>query len=614
MPLLLLLIETLLQLFAGWTLAYHLCLALNRPAEWMWLPFALCSAIFVAPTLRRWPRVLRQPPAEWRFLVAIAAMAAALAAFELVNNRPNSDDYFYFHRALYQLRFLDQPFFRVHTGYDIPNLPPFSLSHIMTAYEPLVAMGAAALHLDPLSAYHNVTVAVGAVLLVAVYAMLYRQARLQPRTALACTAAMLAFLWLDVVSDRGFGTTLLMRLWQGKVLLWGVLTPLTLLLAWRFLSRPLPERFYPLALASLGGAGLSGSAYFMLPFLVAGCAGAYLLAYGFQRRRLKRALLLALAVAYPAGLALAFFLGIFPEPVDVSVWRVGWPPIYSHNLGLVLGGESEYYRNVFLLLVVPFLALIRPVNRFPVLLSVVLCILFANPVTGPWWIGRIPRAVFWRAAYLFPVPFCGGLIYRAVTWRAGRRRTRLLPEFTWRGRKFTRRRIDTGLAFFALALVLFAALDELPPNIVPRDLSRFKPPGEYRFCADDLEFSRRIGPLVRNRSVLAPGEFSCALGLIEPSIRFIATRPDNTRHTFLNAHLAEEGEQRIKGQALLSDTRATDLFEPGFLHCARHGLQAAVFKDEGTFTDHLLARELPQMPGHWVPAVRSNGYLLLLRR
>lgn len=612
MALLLISIELILQVFASWTLAYQLALWIRLPARMTgWLCFLILLPLLL-PSLGRWARMARLGRRELRFAGGTTLLGLGVAAFLLVASRPDNDDFFFFHRCLVQLRHPDQPFFLFHTGYNVEGLPPFSVTHIMTAYEPFIAFAAAALRLDPLGAYQNGAIVVGALLLCATYALLYREFRLGRRESLACAAAALLFLFLDFIQHRSFGTTTLLRLWQGKVMLWGLLVPMTFLTAHRFLRRPTGRNWLAVALAGICAVGLSGTGVFLMPFLILGCAMAYAGAYGL-RRRVVRSLALCFAAFYPLVIGACVITGKIPQPADVSLWRVGIAADWWRNLQSVFATDPEVWRNEYLLILAPLLALRRPVNRFPVFLSLAFCVLFSNPVLGPFWLKKIPRAVFWRLGYLFPLPFCGGLLLRALTWHDFRGRTVLLSRLRCRGRDYDARQIHFALAALGVLLVLWARAAAAVDHFTPGVTWDWKAPWEYRLEPAELAFSRRITSEVEDRNVLAPERLACVLGLINSTVVFEATRGDNTGHTFRNAGRKAELRRRLGALEAVGRGERDARVEPALVESLESGVDRAIFRDRGAATDRLLAAVLPQVHGEWRQAERSNGYLLLVR-
>ena len=222
--------------------------------------------------------------------------------------------------------------------HNLPGLPPLSLVHVMTSYEPLMALTAHWLGADPLSAYQNVGALVAGALLPIVYVLLYRQFRLSKAITIAATFVALIFLVLDGNEHRSFGNVALVRLWQGKTILWTLFLPLTLLIAYRFLAQSSSRRFCLVAMVAICGVGLSNSGIFLAPVLIFSVSVAYLLSYGISRKHMQRAVLLNVASFYCIAIAVAVQVGIIPQPTNTIEWWIGWTWVWWENLNLVIGG------------------------------------------------------------------------------------------------------------------------------------------------------------------------------------------------------------------------------------------------------------------------------------
>ncbi len=327
-------------------------------------------------------------------------MGGVCTAFSLLVSLHNYDDLAFFQRALVQLGSLDAPFLLGDTAHNRPGLPALSVTHLMSSYEVLVAMGAAFLHLDPLGTYHNGAPAVTLFLLPVVYVLLYSSFGLGPWMSLVSAAAAIGFLVLDGEPAQSFGRFGPVRAQQGKVVL------------------------------------------------------------------------------------------------------------------------------VMLLLAIPWVALAPPLRRFPALLTLVLCAVFANPLTGPFWLEHLHSTAYWRLAFLFPLPFCAGLIVPALS--------SLRPSRT--------SLVAAGLT----AAVAATSVMAYQGSTMKR--AHLKPPFDYRFEPRVHEFARRVAPDLDGRNVLAPYGVVMALGLLNPTVRFEITRPFETRHIFNNAGDPAEGLRREAAQ------------------------------------------------------------------
>ena len=254
MRLLLLLMVLVTEVFASWTLSYHFTLLVRLPARATILPFLVILLPLVIWSRHDWLKAARCRRRERWFAAAALCFAGVLGFLSLLVANYNPDDYHFFHRALAQLDCLDRPFLLTETGHLPAGLPQLSLLHAMTSYEPAVALTARLLGADPLGCYQNGGALLGVALLSVVLTLWYRQFRLGPWMAIAATAVAVFYLATDVRLPRSYGN-ILVYCWTGKVLLWGVLLPWSILLALRFLRRPCRARWVPLFLAGVARPG-----------------------------------------------------------------------------------------------------------------------------------------------------------------------------------------------------------------------------------------------------------------------------------------------------------------------------------------------------------------------
>ena len=555
---------------------------------------------------RRWTQVVKQLTSpgisqknRWGFLSGIFVLALIVGTLGLFFSRPSNDDFSFFHRAIVQLQHLDQPFFTNDTAHNLPGLPPLSNTHIMTSYEPLVAMTANVIGVNPLVIYHYMSAFIAEIILIVVYILLYKEFRLTNWQSFTATLLACIFLFIDGNLNRSFGNIVFLTLWLGKTILWGLWMPMTLLVSHRFLSYPTLRNLYLVAMVSIGAVGLSGSGIFMIPILLCGISLAYLLSYGFSSTHLKRALLLNCASFYSIAIAIALLSDIIPQPFDTSVWNQGWPSGWWQNLWLVIGDSATLTRNVLILLVLPFMSLRKPLNRFPVMLTGVLCLIFANPLLGPVWVKMLKPGAYWRLAYLFSLAWCAGLIINLVIWRSSLR-VRL---------------IRLGFA----TIIIIATIHAYQFSILTPDESKasikFKVPWELKFPTAELTFVRPILKHLSNRNLLAPENMVVVAGLLDPTIRFEATRGADTLHIFRNAGKDDEGLRRIAAQRFVStcaDLNTSDDKAP-FLQSVEMGVNAVILQKCNPDLSLNLIKRIGLDKEQWSEVKRNNGYILLLR-
>jgi hypothetical protein len=570
------LVELPIAGFAAWTLAYHLTVLGALPARRVWV----IAALLVPPAV---VLVARGRSRRDRRLDAVVGAALLLAigagAMTFVTSSPNLDDLSFFHRALVQLHHLRQPFHLADTLHDTHGIPSLSILHSLTAYEPLMAMGAHAIGLDPLWAYQHVGAFCAAASLALTLVLLSAELGVAPGLSVAAAACAITFLALDGNVIRSFGNVALGRFWQGKCILWSALLPATLLLVYRFLRAPAPRHHAMVVLAGISAVGLSGSGTVVFPALVLSVALADLLA--LRLRHPGPPLLAVLGSAYPCAIGLAFAAGVLPRP-DMETWS-HWEPVWWRNAyGYVVGDPSTLVRDLCLLLV-PAFALEGRARLLLVLLPPVIVALFLNPLSGPIVLRVITPANYWRFVYLFPLPLCAGLIVACWTARG-------------RGRR----------SVAVLALIAIAAAFRSPVYAA----NPLGPTAGYELPPAELAFARATLPRLRpGDRVLAPEQVVWTLALLDPTLRFVAGRSIETPSLFRAAGRADGGMRRAAAQAFVTTGTPAAGADAGLRDAIARGLRAVVTP---TASEAVVTAAITAAGGHAMVATEAADYGLLL--
>lgn len=597
MNLLLLGIELALALLGCWTLAYHCALALELPARavaWPFLALLVPAFALLRGRARQAARDLRH---ESGHLAGVLGLGAALGAISLFVTVHTPDDFNFFHRALFQLGHLAEPFARAATGFDTAGLGAISPLHGLTSYEPGVALGAWLLGLDPLAAYHNATVFGANVLLAVVYVALLRQLGVSRGGALAGTALIFVFFFLESPERRGFGA-MYRQLWLGRSLQWALLFPMLVLLSLRFLEAPGPRALVPVLLAGVCAIGLSGTGVFLVPGLIAALSLAGWAAAGGSLRAAPRPAALNLGSLYCIAIAALVLSGVLPAPVDLSVWQDQLPADWRSNLALSLGGAAPLARDACLLVVVPLLLLAGRERRFLLALVTALVVLFTNPFTGPLWIDAVQPGAYWRVAFLFPVPLCVGLLGAGLfaLHEAGSR-------------------TPLRLAVVSLGLVAVVTSFALEARTASGRIGAlaWKAPWQTRLPSGTARFARLAAPELAGRDVLAGQGMAWMLALLEPTARFEAVRALDTLHLFRNAGREAEGARRVRAAHWAGRCRALPAGAAAARESMARGVSALVYADCPGPVAAERASVLASAPGAWSQAVREAGWVLWLR-
>lgn len=593
MRLLLGILEVFLIVFASWTLAYHFSLLVNLPSGLISVPFLSILILLSGFFQRDLRHAFRFQKGDGWFLLGTISLGFVIGVSTIFISNPNPDDFNFFHRALVQLQHLKDPFILTDTGHNISGLPPLSILHVLTSYEHFVAMAATLVGADPLGFYHNVCACIAEILIVIVYVLLYGHFGLKRSQSLCATMGAVLFFLLDLrLNGRSFGNILL-YLWVGKVMMWGILIPITFLEAYRYLCCPTPRRLSFVVMTGISAVGLSGSGVFMIPILIFAVSLAYLFTYGFTLRRLKHTILLNCASCYCVVIALGGIVGLLPKPDDTLVWSQGWPSIWWQNLTLVISHSSILIRDLLILFLLPLIAIARPLNRFLHLLTGTLCLIFANPLFGPFWIQMIQPAAYWRLLFLLPLPWCAGLMLPCIMQ---------VIHLESRGVLF----------YSSVALVMLSMVNAyLFSGMRVHEISEYlhaKKPLEYRLSAPESAFVRSVGHRLDNRNILAPERVVVVLALINPTTRFEATR--GTLHTFGNAGLKEEGLRRVAVQDFVGTCKRLPENHAALRQSFEMGIDAIIISE---CKDDLQASLFPLSAlsdGPWREAARNNGYIL----
>ncbi|HLA44638.1 MAG TPA: DUF6077 domain-containing protein, partial [Aggregatilineales bacterium] len=506
----------------------------------------------------------------------------------------------FFHRVLVQE--WNAPFRENDTAHHDANLPPLSPTHIMTSFEPLLAFSAYRTGINPLRIYQVFTPLALVFLWTITYAALYKQFRLSNFEALFAFAGIFVFLFLERNLHRSFGNVSLLRLWQGKIIMWAVLTPMTLYFALRFMLHPTFKTLGLVMFANISAVGLSGSGIFMSPILICAVSLAYVLSFGFERKNLERAFLLNLASFYTVAVALTVMTGILPSPQDTAVWDAPpWEAQWWKSQLLVLGAAREnindallIFRDFGLVLVVPLLIIRIPLNRLLTLLTIALIAIFANPLTGSFFLKLVYPGSYWRLAYLFPMPLCAGLTAVLLM-----RIVKLPP----------RQSIVNVLVF---AMVVVTTYKGGVTVIAPE----WKSPLALQFPPAAEAFVQQVSDDLTGANVLAPEEIAWVLGLYNPGVRFETGRAIETRHVFSNAGYLAEGERRVEAQKILNECRELTPENQRIIHASlANGVDTLMFRDcSDAFRDEL--RTLLSGSG-WheeMYAVEEHRYYLITSR
>jgi len=595
MPWLWLFLELAVEQLAAWTIAVHACMATGAPAAWagpLWLALAVALG---ALSRGRLAEARATSSAERRFALGALAIAGAASGLGLVLLTPSGDDFNFFHRALWQLDHLGDPFARGDTAFGVPGLPAISPLHVLTSWELGLAMSAEALGLDPLGVYHNGAVVLGNLLLVSVTVLWLREVGLGARAALVGVVGSLAFLYADDPAVRSWAIAYRM-LWVGKMIQWLVILPAALLFAWRYLQAPAPRKLLHPLLCGVGAVATSGTGVFLLPGVLGAASLAGVLLRPLGLRWLLSCAALNLGSLYCVGVAVALLVGWLPQPEDMRAWVDRFPGQWDENLQLVIPHVPALLRNGALAFLVPWLLLHGAPRVFLVAFGLVLLLVFLNPVAGPLWLDAVQPGSFWRLALLFPVPLAAGIVAGSL----------VAPGISVRRRWV--------VAALTVLLIVGARAADPPAVAFMQHRYSMKPPLALRFAAGEVSLLRPFRADLAGRELLAARGISATAALLVPSLAIEASRLQDTRHVFSNAGAPAEGRRRIRAWEWASRCDWPGGLETAARASIERGVDAVLVVDCGARDAVLRSTVLGHAGARFHEVARENGYVLYLRR
>ena len=623
-----------IALLAFWTLAYDFVLVVRWPAEtitWFFLVIAVPGFLLLR---RLWKKTNAIPGKYYRFHVShvlLLVLGIAYASTALFVRRPNQDDVFYFHRALYQLSALNQPIFLRQTGVDM-DAAALSPVHLASSYEMLMAFLGHYLRIDPLYFYQVIGHIAAAFSLPFVLYWCARRFGLDRWAAAIGALLGIAFLLVADPSPLGallgvefpriagqplssintaglFGfATVAGYFWQGKPILWILLLPIGLSLSYRYLTRGNHSDVAWLTLLGVAGVGLSNSALYLIPAVI-GCSWVAFFALELIQRKkqpelraqIHRGLLLIIPMIYPIGILALLALNIIPKPIDTRAFGPEYIP-WREAVDFVMGGPAEHWRDAILMITVPLL-IVRGKNGF--FLFLYLCavwLLCLNPILAHLWMKNILASCYFRLVYLLQIPLLCAMLAAAGS--------RLAQPGS-----FVKDRLATLLALFAVLVSFLYAYRGL--SIVPRDSKLgigWKSPSEFQLLPANLDFAKAAGRYIAHAKLLAPNwTASAELPLLFPEMKIVAPRV--VTHYFANAGNAEEGILRRQAQAFVEGDKSGNpqrlrSLEPKFRKVIETGRANAVATPESE-SDRVLATLKSIEPG-WHRVLEAGGLVLML--
>ncbi len=587
--------------FAGWTAGYQIGFLLRLPAA-VGAGAGIVLAVGAVALLVLWRDRQASLPSGNRAPVAVAlvlALGAALAVLSALMNRPDADDITFFTRAAAQLTHLGDPILTADVTSDVADLAGPSIGYLLTSYEFLVALAARTLGLDPLATYHNAACAAAAGLVPAVYYLVLRRLGLAPLLALAGAAGACLFLLLDGGDHHSMGNMAFVRLWQGKAIVLTLLLPYVLGHTIAFLTRGGRRPWLCIVTAGIAATGLTTIGGFFAPAVLATCvvavgAGLLVTRRVAARDLWRRAALLLTAMLWPVVVLAVTLVAPVPgtfSPQDLlataarfdddrmfmTARQGGW----LEALLLPTAGAARAVWALVLVAMAPFLALPRRQAVLVAAFVPVFLLFVANPLSGGLLFGAVPD-VYWRFAFLLPVPLGAGLAVAALP-RA------LASSGATRPRAARAAGAAVVVAVFALTFGM---------TTMSADNAGFtwKGPAAWKLDPQVLASLDPWLPEISGRVVLADEQAAVALTLADPSVRVVVQRPPNTLISFVVAGRHEEGVRRLDAQAVVAGASASAADVAALREVLTGDVDVVVVR---TAAEDIVAGVLSERAGEW---------------
>jgi len=469
------------------------------------------------------------------FLLLLLGLITAVAAAFILS--PNADDLSYYHRAIYQIHHLGEPFVKYDTAVNIPGIQGLTTPQLVTSYEFLVAAISHILGFHPLLGYHVIFPFFMALYLVFIYYLLLKEIGFSQKAGIFGTIGIVAFfLFIDGNTIRSFGNVAFIRLWQGKTILWTLLLPLIFLLLLKYFHTKLPRFIFGLFLCSISAVGLSNSGFYMPPILIGCLTLAYVCSHLFKCERKpgwKDFFMPLISFIYPLSLGIVLKIAFISSSLNTSIYNKNWPGIWWENLFLVIGDMNGLIRNVLLCMALIFAIKLISERRMMAWYLILLPMVCFNPLAGKFWFAMILPASYWRLMYLAPIPLAFGAILS------------FLSELPLSKSRLKVSLPATILCFIALGFTAYA-FNSSP--IGGKKVS-VKLPWEYQLNKNLVKLEKTARLFLNHRVLLADKEVSTALPLLNPTVSL--TVPDYCQWKFSNAGMKNEGRQRQLAQTFI---------------------------------------------------------------
>lgn len=326
------------------------------------------------------------------------AWGLVLAALSVSILRSNPDDVYYVNLSQWTAE---------HGAFPLRDSIFSDLVYPMTSWPPMASYdalaGAVAHLLDARAAtiVYQVVPPMAALLVVLAMGRLLRIWRV-PAAGLVLSVGM-AFLLLDGAAPYSPGNLIVTRLWQGKIIYLGLVVPLLLVYAARYVSRPTPSSAAWLVVGGVAGVGFTTSAMFLTPLLAVAAMAPLV------RTRWRAALIGVMSLAaYPVGASIVTFAvdGRSADDFERATYRFApsWfgPYMLSHGVIAFVAVAA---------VLVGCLLLPRRADRITLgLLALLVGLTFVPGVTRLSFDLTGIGPTLWRVAWLVPIALVVGVV------------------------------------------------------------------------------------------------------------------------------------------------------------------------------------------------------------
>ena len=528
--------------FGALTIATHSARFLRLTfGDYALISAALALAVF-AVWAWGWGRErLRIGRTDGRVLLLVLAAGLAGAVMSSIYRLPDMDDFAYVPDAVHYLTYpAERMGYTIHYGYFGEKSPFTIIEATSQPFEYVQALAAGLLGVEYLTVYYILMVAfAGFCIPLATFLLL---AHLTDDTRQAAFA-MLMVIGLMTLLGEGKntpGSLSFTRLFQGKVVLLAAGLPLFAALSLDYLRRPSTFVWLILAATAAAMAGISTSAYFLIPMLALSLGLAVLVADGWNRRRLLTVVAYGSSLGYLVGYALYASRAV-SHLLSAGSLAKAWPTSFAGHLAVFLNLECPLTLVVFLASLAVVALLTRgPRRRLLLAWTGVAVLLFLNPFVAPLWIARLTGpSIYWRAFYVLPFVGMFGAAMVAILER--------LPA--------ARRNAGWLLTVSVLAGCLAA-------NLIPGSTSIFRRGGEigwpaYKLVDEALAVSRAVVANAPPGVMLAPREISGTTPMLRGGYPQLRIRDDTLISWLTGLDRAADADWRIRASEFTAG-------QPGF--------------------------------------------------